>query len=195
MSDRQNAILTFWFGDPCDPQSDYGQQRKAWFQKDLAFDAQIRQRFLTDYERAVVGECDRWANTPHGTLALILVFDQFPRNLFRSDPRSFATDPQALALARHAVDQGWDRALLPVERLFIYLPFEHSETLADQHQSVALFEELVQTAPELESTLDYAYRHREVIARFGRFPHRNDVLGRATTPAEAEFLTRPGSRF
>lgn len=195
MSDRQTAILTFWFGDPRDPQSDYGQQRKAWFQKDLAFDAQIRQRFLTDYERAVAGECDRWADTPHGTLALILVFDQFPRNLFRSDPQSFATDPQALALARHAVDQGWDRALLPVERLFIYLPFEHSETLADQHQSVALFEGLVQTAPELESTLDYAYRHREVIARFGRFPHRNDVLARATTPAEAEFLTQPGSRF
>lgn len=192
---KPEAILTFWFGDPSDPTSDYGQQRKVWFQKDPAFDATIRSRFFADYEQAAAGHLEDWKTAPKSCLALILLLDQVPRNLFRGDPRSFATDPQALAATEFALDQGFDQALIPVERLFLYLPLEHSEVLAHQHRCVALVEALVADAPELQSTLDYAYRHRDVIAQFGRFPHRNEVLNRDTTPAEAEFLKQPGSRF
>ena len=127
-------------------------------------------------------------------MALILLLDQFPRNLFRGTPRAFATDPQALAAARNAVDRGFDRHFLPVRRWFLYLPFEHAEDLQLQQQSVKLFEQLRDDAASA-STIDYAIRHFEVIQRFGRFPHRNQILGRQTTPEEAEFLNQPGSSF
>ncbi|PSN14386.1 DUF924 domain-containing protein [filamentous cyanobacterium CCP5] len=192
-SDRATAILNFWFGDPEDPE--YGQQRKAWFQKDPGFDAEIRQQFLSDYERAAAGEYDVWQSQPRSCVALILLLDQFPRNLFRNSSQAFATDAKALSVAQYAVAQGFDRQLIPAERMFVYLPFEHCEELAQQDRCVQLFEQLMVDAPEFESTLDYALRHREVIDRFGRFPHRNEVLERDTTPAEAEFLQQPGSRF
>ncbi|MFE4108149.1 DUF924 family protein [Almyronema epifaneia] len=188
-------ILNFWFGNPADPDSDYGQQRRIWFQKQAAFDQQVRQQFLASYEQARQGTYQNWRQTPQGTLALVILFDQFPRHMFRGTPQSFATDALALSTAQSAIAQGSDRPLLPVERLFLYLPFEHSENLEHQNQSVALFEALVQQAPDLQSTLDYAYRHREVIARFGRFPHRNAILGRDSTAAELAFLQQPGSRF
>jgi uncharacterized protein (DUF924 family) len=166
-----------------------------WFKKDAAFDDRIRQRFLPDYERAAAGDYTPWRSQPRSCLALILLLDQVPRNLFRGDARSYATDAEALAVAEAAIAQGHDQALIPVERLFMYLPLEHSEDLARQQRCVQLFETLVKEAPELASTLDYAYRHRDVIARFGRFPHRNHILGRTTTPEEAAFLQQPGSRF
>ncbi len=190
-----NDILTFWFDHPDRPGSEYGQQRQVWFTKDPAFDEQIRQQFLADYEQAASGQLAAWQAQPHSCLALILLLDQVPRNLFRGDPRSFATDAQALATAEYAIQQGFDQVLLPVERLFVYLPLEHSEALAQQERCVSLMETLYNQHPEFESTLDYARRHRDVIQRFGCFPHRNEILGRQTTEAEAEFLQQPGSRF
>jgi uncharacterized protein (DUF924 family) len=193
--ENADQILNFWFGNPTDPQGPYGQQRSVWFKKDAAFDDRIRQRFLPDYGRAAAGDYTPWRSQPRSCLALILLLDQVPRNLFRGDARSYATDAEALAVAEAAIAQGHDQALIPVERLFMYLPLEHSEDLARQQRCVQLFETLVKEAPELASTLDYAYRHRDVIARFGRFPHRNHILGRTTTPEEAAFLQQPGSRF
>lgn len=195
MNKTVRAILTFWFGDPTDPGSEYGYQRRCWFRKDPAFDETIRQRFLTDYEQAAAGEWDDWQSDRYSCLALILLLDQFPRNLFRGDRRGYATDDQALATAHYAIAQKYDQTLLAVERMFIYLPFEHSENMADQAISINLFEQLSSQLPGFESTLDYAYRHREVIAHFGRFPHRNQILGRTSTASELEFLQQPGSRF
>jgi uncharacterized protein (DUF924 family) len=188
-------ILHFWFGNPDDQHSEYGQQRQVWFKKDSAFDATIRDRFLADYQQAASEELRSWQMHPHSCLALILLCDQFPRNLFRDSAQSFATDSQALALANYAIQQQFDQRLIPVERMFLYLPFEHSENLADQTTSVALFQRLSEQCPEFESLLSYAIRHRDIIERFGRFPHRNAVLGRETTPEEHEFLQQPGSHF
>jgi uncharacterized protein (DUF924 family) len=193
--DPVEEILQFWFDVPDRPGSDYGQQRSVWFKKDPAFDATIRQQFLSLYEQAAAGHLNHWQPQPRPCLALLLLLDQFPRNLFRGDPRSFATDAQALAIAHQAIAQGFDQTLAPVERVFVYLPLEHSENLADQDQCVALFEQLHRHHPDFASTLDFAHRHREVIQRFGRFPHRNAILGRPSTPAEAEFLQQPGSGF
>ena len=186
-------VLAFWFGTPGD--ADYGQARAAWFRKDDAFDAQIRARFLNEVEAAIAGQRDDWTATPQGALALFILLDQFPRNLFRNTARAFAGDATALALAGHVVEQGWDRLLLPVQRVFVYLPFEHSESLADQERSIALFTALADEHPETASYLDYARRHRDVIVRFGRFPHRNAALGRTSSAAVTDYLAQPGSGF
>ena len=188
-------ILHFWFGDSRSPNSDYGQQRQVWFRKDADFDQQIRDRFLAGYAQARRGEFADWLETPRAALALTLLLDQFPRNMFRGTARCFEADAQALATAQGAIARQHDQALLPVERMFFYLPFEHSEKLDHQNQAVHYFEALLQEAPDLQSTLDYAYRHREVIQQFGRFPHRNESLGRPSTAAEVDFLQQPGSRF
>lgn len=193
--ERVKTILNVWFGDPEDPTSDYGSQRRAWFQKSPEFDDLIRDRFLDDYTQAAAGQLDHWQDQPRSCLALILLLDQFPRNLFRQDPRSFATDAQALAVAEGAIAQGFDQVLIPVERLFIYLPLEHSENLHHQQRCVQLVQSLGRDHPELASTVEYAIRHHDIIERFGRFPHRNAILGRETTPEEAAFLEQPSSRF
>ena len=185
-------ILEFWFGKPDEP--DYGKPRKVWFSKDLEFDQEVRSRFLSDYQLAATGQLDDWKTSPSGCLALIILLDQFPRNMFRGQPQAFATDSQALAYAKYAVGRGFDKQLLPIQRQFIYLPFEHSENLADQYQCVELFSTL-KNYPDCVSGVDYAYRHLQVIERFGRFPHRNEILGRETTPEEAEFLKQRGSSF
>jgi uncharacterized protein (DUF924 family) len=186
-------ILAFWFGRPGEP--GHGQPRAEWFRKDAAFDERIRQLFLPAVEGALAGQLEDWSATPDGLLALLILLDQFPRNLFRGEARAFAGDERALHLAGRAVAQGWDRAMSPVERVFVYLPFEHSESLADQERSLALFGELVAAAPGNDGFLDYANRHHEVIARFGRFPHRNAALGRLSTPEEVDYLAQPGSGF
>ncbi|MBD2230598.1 DUF924 family protein [Phormidium tenue] len=193
--ERWQAILRFWFGDPENPGSEYGQQRRVWFKKDPAFDDTIRQRFLPDYEQAAAGALATWRQEPRSCLALVILLDQFPRNLFRGEARSFASDRAARDTANYALAQGYDQQVLPVERIFFYLPLEHSENLADQERSVKLVRSLHAAHPEFESCLDYALRHRDIIQRFGRFPHRNEILGREATPAEAEFLQQPGSRF
>lgn len=185
-------VLDFWFGPADTPE--YGRPRDAWFQKSEAFDETIRLRFFDLYLQAADGHLDAWRAAPDSLLALILVLDQFSRNLFRGSPRAFAMDSQALAAAQHALVQGYDRLLAPVQRWFVYLPFEHAEDLAMQRRSVALFEGL-RDDPASAGTIDYARRHFEIIARFGRFPHRNAVLGRVSTPEEIEFLRQPGSGF
>jgi uncharacterized protein (DUF924 family) len=189
---QANEILDFWFGKPDDP--DYGKFRKVWFIKDPEFDEDVRSRFLEDYQQAAACQLDDWKASAQSCLALIILLDQFSRNMFRGQPQAFATDSQALAYAKHAIAQGFDKQLLPIQRWFVYMPFQHSENLADQHQCIELFS-MLKDYPECVSGLDYAYRHLKVIEQFGRFPHRNQILGRETTLEEAEFLKQPGSSF
>lgn len=189
---RVDEILNFWFGSP--DESGYGKPRRVWFTKDEEFDEKVRSHFLPDYNLAASGQLNHWQNSPLSCLALIILLDQFPRNMFRGEPKAFATDSLALAAAQHAVAHQFDRQLIPVQRWFIYLPFEHSENLEHQQQAVALFEQLHHD-PDSASVIDYAYKHLEIIKHFGRFPHRNQILGRETTPEEAAFLKQPGSSF
>jgi uncharacterized protein (DUF924 family) len=191
-SSQVNDVLDFWFGRSNSPE--FGKVQKKWFEKDLAFDEEVRSHFLSQYELAASGQLDSWQESPESCLALIILLDQFPRNMFRGTPQAFATDSKALAAAEQAVKNKFDRELLPVQRWFIYLPFEHSENLEKQQKSVELFSNL-QGEPDSESVINYAIRHLEIIERFGRFPHRNQILGRETTPEEAEFLKQPGSGF
>jgi uncharacterized protein (DUF924 family) len=189
---QSQIILDFWFGKP--DEEEYGKPRQVWFRKNSAFDAVVRSRFLSTYQQAAPGEFDDWKATPAGCLALIILLDQFPRNLFRNQPQAFATDRQALSLAEYAVDRGFDRELLPVQRWFIYLPFEHSENLDHQQRCVELFAQL-EGNRDNAAAIDSALRHQEIIERFGRFPHRNKILGRESTPEEEEFLQQSGSSF
>jgi uncharacterized protein (DUF924 family) len=189
--DRHEALLTFWFGRGT---AEYLRPRAAWFTKDATFDAEVRARFLPDWDRASRGELAAWADEPARCLAYIILCDQVPRNVFRGDAKAFSTDPLARDAARRAVDRGDDRTLAPVQRWFVYLPFEHSESLDDQRTAVALFEQL-RDDPASAVAIDYARRHLEIIERFGRFPHRNAALGRASTPEEEAFLLTPGSSF
>ncbi|NJM71003.1 MAG: DUF924 domain-containing protein [Scytonema sp. RU_4_4] len=189
---QAKEILDFWFGSSNEP--DYGKPKSFWFSKKPEFDEELRIRFLRDYQKAAAGYLDDWMDSPDSCLALILLLDQFPRNMFRDTPEAFATDWEALSAAQHAVAQGYDQKLLPVQRWFVYLPFEHSENLEHQEQAVGLFQHL-EDDPESASTIDYAMRHMQVIQRFGRFPHRNEILGRVSTPEEMEFLKHKGSSF
>ena len=193
MSDDAGAVLDFWFGAP--GSAEFGSARKAWFSKDAAYDAAIRERFGALVERALRGELEAWADEPRGALAHILLLDQFTRNAFRGTPRSFAGDSRALAAATRMVGSRHDEALPPFMRGFVYLPFEHAEGLAMQDEAIRLFGKLVSEAPEHADMLDYAHRHRAVIERFGRFPHRNEILGRRSTAEEIAFLNPPGSGF
>ena len=171
--------------------------RPKWFAKDDAFDEQVRRRFLGLVQAAEAGGLGDWDDdraSPADRLALVLVCDQFPRNLFRGQARAFALDARALAVARGMVERGDDLTLPPVRRWFVYLPFEHAESLADQHESLRLFGQL-RDDPQAGQAWDWAVRHAQVIERFGRFPHRNVALGRDTSPEEAKFLQTPGSRF
>lgn len=167
-------VLDFWFSPEMEPN---------WFAKSDAIDARIRDEFADTWHAAHRRELDDWAATPDGALALILVLDQFPRNIFRGTGRAFESDGIALDHARAAVDAGFDRQIDPERRVFVYLPFEHSEDRTDQTRSVELFEALGDPG-----YLDYAVRHRDIIQEFGRFPHRNALLGRPDTLAETEFL-------
>jgi uncharacterized protein (DUF924 family) len=193
MDAQAQAVLDFWFLPPDHP--GYGQSRVEWFRKDDAFDARIAERFGALIDTAIDGGLREWEATPHGALARVIVLDQLTRNVHRGTPRAFAGDAQALALAISLTQDGLDQQLPPMLRAFVYLPFEHAEDLAMQARAVELFQLLSQAQPGFESMLDYAQRHQEVIARFGRFPHRNAILGRASTPQEVEFLRQPGSSF
>jgi uncharacterized protein (DUF924 family) len=183
-------ILDFWFGNPDTPA--YGKPQPFWFEKQPDFDEELRSRFLPDYQKAAEGFLNDWIDSPHTCLALILLLDQFPRNIFRGTPQAFATDWEALSTAQHAISQGYDRELLPVQRWFIYLPFEHSENIEHQRRCVKLFQQISHD-PASTGAIEYAFRHMEIIERFGRFPHRNIILGRTSTPEEKEFLLQPGS--
>lgn len=176
MRDMKHEVIRFWFEETAPQQ---------WFQKSPDFDELVRSRFLPVYETAREGGCDSWAQDAEGALALCIVLDQFPRHMFRGAPQAFAADGQALSVVRDAVKKGFDQVLEPVKRGFLYLPFQHSEDLAEQERSVKLY-----TAMKNENPAGYMYalRHHEAIVRFGRFPHRNAVLERESMPEELEFL-------
>jgi uncharacterized protein (DUF924 family) len=181
MSDAQAAfdparVVEFW------SQAGF----KAWFSKDDAFDQRFREHFLAAHEAAAAGKLDGWLTAPQAALALLLLLDQFPRNCFRGSPRMYATDALARERARQALERGHDRATEPSLRLFFYLPFSHSEDLADQERAVALS---VPLGPEVAK---HAIGHHDIVKRFGRFPHRNALLGRQSTPEELQFLAEGG---
>jgi len=192
MSVAPDEILGFWFGAP--GSEEFGRARGFWFTKSVATDELIRGRFGSTVEAALRGELRRWADgDARDALALILLLDQFTRNMFRDSARAFSGDALALAVATRLVADGRHRQLALLERWFAYLPFEHSEQMAEQRESLRLFGELA--AEGLAEPLVWAQKHHDVIARFGRYPHRNELLGRASTAEEVEFLRQPGSRF
>ncbi len=193
MDEQVPGVLDFWFGAP--DSAPFGTQRDIWFKKDKAFDALVAERFGPLIERALRGELDAWSDSAHSALARVLLLDQLTRNAFRGQPRSFAGDAQALAEASAMVGRRFDETLPPFMRAFAYMPFEHAEGLAMQDESVRLFTRLVAEAPDHAEMLDYAHRHRAVIERFGRFPHRNAILGRASTAEEIAYLKQAGSGF
>lgn len=186
------AVLDFWFSAPGTPE--HGTKREAWFKKSAEFDASIRERFMPLWELARGGALTHWDAHPRALLAYIVLCDQFPRNMFREDGRAYATDPHALAAAKRMVARYWDHAVTPIERTFIYLPYEHAENVVDQGESIVLFRAMNADASP-NSQLDYALRHQAVVRRFGRFPHRNAMIGRASTPEEIEFLKTPAAPF
>ena len=190
---QAQGVLDFWFGPADDPL--HRLPRQQWFAKDDAFDTQIRQRFGDLIECALAGELRHWAATAEGALAQIVVLDQFTRNAFRGSARAFAGDVRALPAARAMVGNGQDRAFSGVQRQFVYLPFEHAEDLGAQRESLRLFAQLERDDPAVGELLVWAQRHHDIIERFGRFPHRNAVLGRSSTPEELAFLQQPGSGF
>lgn len=186
------SVLDFWFAPK--GEAEHNRSRAVWFKKDNTFDAAIRTRFGVLIERALDGAIAQWNATPDGAVAEIVVLDQFTRNAYRDTPRAFAGDARALAAARTLIATGADRALPGVRRQFAYLPFEHAEDLATQEESVRLFKQLARDDPQAD-IVAYAERHHAIIARFGRFPHRNAILGRESTPEEQAFLREPGSSF
>lgn len=190
---RFEEVYEFWFGKENPDVS-------MWFKKDLELDRQIRERFGPWLDAYSPQEFQEWKKTPQGLVSLVILLDQFPRNAYRGTARMFAYDQEALATAKEGLSKGWFEQLNIYEALFLCLPLEHSENLADQEECVRLAKVMqARATAEQQSfaamTLDYAVRHRDIIAQFGRFPHRNEVLGRVSTPQEVEFLKSPGSSF
>ena len=183
MRDTKQEVIHFWF-EETEPQQ--------WFQKNADFDEQIKERFFVTYEMARDKLCDSWKQDAEGCLALCILLDQFPRNMFRDTPQAFATDEHALLIAKYAVSKGFDQVLSTKMRRFIYLPYEHSESLEDQKKSVSFFEAMKNDDPLGH---EYAIRHLQVIEKYGRFPHRNAILGRENTQEEQEYLAEPGAGF
>jgi len=194
------AILNYWFGASGTAREIADRQSKLWFGKLPGKDREVSERFTPTFNAAATGSLDKWALTPRGRLALVIVLDQFPHHIHRDTPDTFAQDTKALALSLAALAAGEDRSLALIERVFLYLPLEHAESLAMQDLSVAQYQQLVDEAPESERAtfanfLDYAHKHRDVVVRFGRFPHRNAILSRPSSAEEIAFLKQPGSRF
>ena len=196
-------VIHFWLGDLSRPGADPLANAARWWKKDEAFDREIRERFLGTLERGVRGELASWESSPRGRLALVLLYDQLSRNMFRGTARAFAQDPLARSLATRAFAAGDDRVLEPIETSFFLMPFMHAEDVELQRRARDGFAKLRDATPASEEKLranfansvGYAEQHQAIIERFGRFPHRNAILGRASTPEEAEFLKQPGSSF
>jgi len=201
MSDpTHSTVLDFWFDGALNNSDAAVARVSAWFKQSDDFDAKIAHRFGDLPQAARLGRLNHWLHSSEGTLAMILVLDQFPRNLFRDNPRAFAYDAFALSHAEKAIEQQYDRQLHPLAASFVYLPFEHAEHLPTQNRSVALYEDLLKRAPSdlyplFEQFVDYAHSHRQVIERFGRFPHRNTVLGRSPTEEELDYLASGGETY
>lgn len=184
-------VLSFWFAK---------EHQELWFENNQEFDDAIRRRFGRAIEQAGEGAFDDWAQSERGALALLILLDQYPRNSYRGSARVFAHDPKARAIASAAIAAGLDQQVSHDERMFFYLPFEHSEELSDQELSIALFRAWAQDSPaahraDADDQMIYVLRHHEIIARFGRFPHRNQALGRTSSAEELAFLTEPNSSF
>jgi uncharacterized protein (DUF924 family) len=179
-------MIDFWFGPPGD--ADRERHREIWFRSTDEYDAALRREFLADYEAAAAGALRSWEASAEGALALVLLLDQVPRNIFRGTPRAYATDEAAVAIADRALERGFDQMVPAAWRLFFYMPFHHSEDIADQQRSVALFSALPTNPDRRGSLRRYGRPYIEVIERFGRFPHRNEILGRQSTAAEIAFL-------
>lgn len=175
---KAQDILDFWFKEL---------EPKQWWVKDLALDQTIKQRFEATHKAALAGELFHWRETPEGRLAEVIVLDQFARNMYRDTPASFASDPLSLCLAQTAVAVGDDMKLSDQQRSFLYMPYMHSESLVIHDEAMKLFKDL--------GNLDFEIKHRDIIVKFGRYPHRNEILGRESTPDEIEFLTQPNSSF
>jgi uncharacterized protein (DUF924 family) len=193
-------LLEWWFGTLQSPNEIAADKGKLWFGKRASQDLEARTRFGDQVEQALAGGLTEWAQCPEGWLALVLLLDQLPRMIYRDTPKSFSGDLRAQALVAQGIAADFDRQLRPIQRVFIYLVFEHCENLAVQNEAVSRFIDLVEQQPEADravfaDNLDYAERHQKIIARFGRFPHRNGVLGRESTAEELAFLSGPGSRF
>lgn len=193
-------VLDFWLGELDAIGRASAETRKRWWKKDEAFDQEIRERFAADHAAIEAGEREAWLASPRGRLAYVIVLDQFSRNMFRETPRMFASDPRAERVALEGVERGDDRVLALDARVFLYMPLMHSERLVMQERSVALFAALRdglegEAREHVAGNVDYAVRHRDIVARFGRFPHRNRLLGRESTEVEKAFLKEPGSSF
>ncbi|MBI1359196.1 MAG: DUF924 family protein [Alphaproteobacteria bacterium] len=201
IDETPGSVLHFWFGYAASRPGLIAERQRLWFQKSFDTDRLIAHRFLDILARLSAGEAQRWAaRGPRERLAAIIVLDQFSRNIFRDTPAAFENDDMALSLARAAIASGEDRKLAPIERWFLYMPLEHAESSTCQRLSVEKFSELAAIAPGEQraaflNALDYARRHAAVIRRFGRYPHRNRILGRVSSTAEKTFLSKPGSRF
>lgn len=178
---RYQEIIDFWFNEI---------DSKYWFKKDANFDRQLRQRFWDTYQAAIHCELYEWRQTPDGSLAEVIVLDQFSRNFFRDSAKAFEFDALALALSQNAIEKGFDKDIPIKRRSFLYMPYMHSESLEIHNQALELF-----ATEGLENNLDYEKRHRDIIEKFSRYPHRNQVMGRESTAAELEFLSKPGSSF
>jgi len=178
-----NAVLDFWFDGVVE-----GEMRAAWWEQSDDFDTEIRETFGETHERAAAGALDHWADTPEGALALVIVLDQFSRNLNRGSAAAFANDPKALSIAETAIEKGWDQQFQEPNKVFFYLPHEHSEDIDVQRRCFELFS-------KTKMGTEYAESHMKLIERFGRFPHRNKVLGRTNTPEEEEYLAQPREGF
>lgn len=195
-----NSILHYWFGGAKNDAEIISEKSSLWWKKDPVVDADTRRRFEMMLDAEIKNEFASWSHSPRGQLARVLLCDQFPRNMYRDTPRAFDYDERARKLSREALDTGLDKKLRPVERVFLYVPFEHSEAVEDQALSLRMFTALVEDVPEtdrpaFQKYVEFAQKHKEIIDRFGRFPHRNAILGRASTPEELEFLNSPGSSF
>lgn len=183
-----DQVLDFWFGTHDDPE--YGHPKTFWFNSTPEIDQTIKDTFLSAYEKALAGELDDLMGSAEGCLTLVLILDQFPRNMFRGTGQAFASDKKALSISKHAIEKGFNNELTDFKCKFLYMPFMHSENLEDQNQGIELFRQIGES-----SGIDYAIMHRDIIARFGQFPHRNEILGRKSTPEEIEFLKGPNSSF
>jgi len=188
VSPLAREILDFWFGEP--PPA----ERVEWFRKTPSFDATIRESFGSTIAAACAGAFGEWSHDPHGALARVIVLDQFTRNVYRGTPGAFSGDARALATSEGAIADGFDQRLGPYERWFLYMPFVHSEDRAIQERAIALFTALA-AETGVDAPLPWTKRHADVIRHFGRFPHRNAILGRVSTPEEVAFLATPGSTF
>src|SRR3989304_7449671 len=199
---RQEEILQYWFGELKESEAPSSDYYKIWFAKGIEIDEYIKNKFEEDLKCAIEGKLKNWEDKPRGTLALIILLDQFSRNIYRGTAKAFSQDSLALEICLRGIEKGFDKRLHPVERLFLYMPLEHSEDLEIQKKSVEYFsmlEETFTSTPSLVSIIsefkNYAEKHYVIIERFGRFPHRNEILGRKSTPEEIEFLKQPGSSF